>query len=394
MRFEFATATRILFGPGTLREVAPIVATLGRRALVVTGRSPDRAAPLLEGLNARGVKTVTFEVSLDSPPGLAGEPTTGTFVAGLQCAREAACDLVVGLGGGSALDTGKVIAALLTNGGEPFDYLEVIGRGQPMTRPAAPYIAIPTTAGTGTEVTRNAVLASPEHRVKASLRSPHLLPRLAVIDPELTHSLPPSITASTGLDALTQLIEPYVSNSANPLTDALCCEGLRRAARSLRQAYDNGGDVAAREDMAFASLCGGLALTNAKLGAVHGLAGPLGGMYPAPHGVICGRLLPRVMAANVCALQARAPDSPALARFDEVGRILTGEPAAAAADGVAWVQVLCAALAVPPLADFGLTEADFPAVIAQAQVASSMKGNPIRLTDEELTGILDKESKM
>jgi alcohol dehydrogenase class IV len=215
-----------------------------------------------------------------------------------------------------------------------------------------------------------------------------MLPRLAVVDPELTHALPPEVTASTGLDALTQLVEPFTSNSANPMTDAICREGMRRAAHSLRRAYENGDDAAAREDMSLASLFGGMALANAKLGAVHGLAGPLGGLFPAPHGAICARLLPIVMEANVRALQSRAPNSPTLARYDEVAHILTGRANAAAADGVEWVRDLCAAMNVPPLSRFGLSEADFPAVVAQAQQASSMKGNPLPLTDQEVTGIL------
>jgi len=379
MRFEFATSQRILFGPGALKEVAPAAAGFGRRVLVVTGSRVERAAPLLEQLKAHGVETVTLAVS--------GEPAIETILAGVERARENACEVVIGLGGGSVLDTGKAIAVLLTNEGDLLDYLEVIGRGKSLARPSAPYIAIPTTAGTGAEVTRNATVVSPEHRIKVSLRSPHMLPRLAVVDPELTYSLPPSVTASTGLDALTQLIEPYVSNSANPLTDSLCREGTGRAARSLRRAYE-AGDPAAREEMSLASLFGGLALANAKLGAVHGFAGPLGGLFPAPHGTICARLLPLVMEANVRALQSRAPTSPTLRRYDEVARILTGKADATAADGVAWVQDLCAALAVPPLSRFGVTEADFPLVVAQAQKASSMKGNPLPLTDEELTEIL------
>jgi alcohol dehydrogenase class IV len=273
MRFEFATATRILFGPGSMTEVAPAAAALGRRALLVTGRDVERSQPLRERLTAQGIAAVTFAV--------AGEPTLETARAGLRRAREEACDLIIGLGGGGALDSGKAIAALLANGGDPLDYLEVIGRGQALTRPSVPYIAIPTTAGTGAEVTRNAVLASPEHRVKVSLRSPLMFPRLAAVDPALTHSLPPDVTASTGLDALTQLVEPFTSNSANPLTDSLCREGLRRAARSLRRAYESGSDATARQDMALASLFGGLALANARLGAVHGCASPLGGLFPA-----------------------------------------------------------------------------------------------------------------
>jgi alcohol dehydrogenase class IV len=380
MRFEFATAMRILFGSGTSQEVAPLAAEMGRRAIVVTGGTVERAARLLEQLNEQGVASILFHV--------AGEPSTEVALAGVQRAREAECDSVISIGGGSVLDTGKAIAALLTNSGQLLDYLEVIGRGRPLTYAAAPYIAVPTTAGTGAEVTRNAVLASPQHRVKVSLRSPLMLPRLAVVDPQLTYSVPPAVTASTGLDALTQVLEPYVSNQANPMTDALCREGMQRIARSLRRAYENGNDATAREDMALASLFGGFALANAKLGAVHGFAGPLGGLFPAPHGAICARLLPYVMKANVRALQARMPDSPALGRYDEVAQILTGKSTAQAVDGITWVQDLCDALDVPTLSDFGLTEDDFPTVVEKARKASSMKGNPVVLTDEELTYIL------
>lgn len=382
MRFEFATATRIIFGPGTIREVAGEAAVMGKRAFVVTGRSPERAGPLLEQLNKHAIEYVTFSVPT--------EPTTTIVSEAVKQARQAKSDLVIGIGGGSTIDTGKVIAAMLTNSGKLLDYLEVVGQGKPLTTSPAPYIAISTTAGTGAEVTRNAVLAVPEKQVKVSMRSPLMLPRLAVVDPELTHSMPPSITASTGLDALTQLIEAYVSNKANPMTDGICREGLKRAARSLRQVYENDSDSNAREDMALASLFSGLALANAKLGAVHGFAGPLGGMISAPHGVICARLLPFVCETNVQVLHSREPDSLALIRFDEIAQILTGEAAARAADGVEWIQYLCKALTVPPLAQFGLKEKDFPTVVAKAQKSSSMKGNPILLTDDELMEILEK----
>jgi alcohol dehydrogenase class IV len=279
---------------------------------------------------------------------------------------------------------------MLTNTGELEDYLEVVGAGKALTQASAPHIAIPTTAGTGAEVTRNAVLGVPEHRVKVSMRSPLMLPRLAVVDPDLTHSMPPTVTASTGLDALTQLIEVYVSNKANPLTDGICREGLKRAGRSLRRAYEDGDDSAAREDMAIASFFSGLGLANAKLGAVHGFAGPLGGMFSAPHGAVCARLLPFVMEANVRALRSRKPGSAILSRYDDVAQLLTGRTTATAADGVAWVQDLSEALTVPSLTEFGLAERDFPDAVAKAQKSSSMKGNPIKLTDDELLEILKK----
>ncbi len=382
MRFEFATASSIIFGAGTAAEVAPEAAQLGHRACVVTGRSAHRAASLIRDLKEQGLEVTTFNVS--------GEPTTHTVFEGVQQARRAGCDLVIGIGGGSVIDTGKVIAALLTNSGGLMDYLEVIGGGQQIENTPSPYIAIPTTAGTGAEVTRNAVLGSTEHRVKVSMRSPLMLPRIALIDPLLTLSVPAEVTASTGLDALTQLMEAFVSNQANPLTDGICREGLRRAARSLRRAYEQGSDEGAREDMCVASLFSGIALANAKLGAVHGFAGPLGGMYSAPHGTVCARLLPNVMVSNVRGLQSRAPESPAMKRYDEVAQILTGKPTARAGDGIAWIQELCTVLKVAPLAEFGLQESDFPAVVEKAKNASSMKGNPIDLTDAELTEILAK----
>ena len=380
MRFEFASAGRVVFGAGVLREAGPIARSMGSRALVVTGRQADRAGPLLADLRAQGVGVATYS--------LAGEPTTGIVRQATQEAREAACDLVMGIGGGSVLDTGKAIAALLANGGDPLDYMEVVGHGKPLTLPSRPFIAIPTTAGTGTEVTRNAVLASTEHRVKASMRSPLMLPALALVDPTLTYTLPPEVTASTGMDALTQLIEPYVSVRANPLTDALCLDGMARVARSLRVACDQGGDAAAREDMALASLFGGFALANAGLGAAHGFAGPIGGMFQAPHGALCAALLPRVMAVNLRALQDRRPASPVLERFETVARILTGRTDARAADGIRWVEALCADLGVPPLSTYGILAPDIEVLVGMAGAASSTKGNPIVLTPGELREIL------
>jgi alcohol dehydrogenase class IV len=381
MDFEFATATRIVFGNGRAGDLGDIAAGIGSRAFVVTGGSLERYAWALDALRARGLDPVACRI--------AAEPTVERIVEATGAARTGGCDLVVAVGGGSALDAGKAVAALIANPGEPADYLEVIGEGLPLARPSAPLVAVPTTAGTGSEVTRNAVLASGEHRVKVSMRSPWMLPRLALVDPELTRSMSPAVTAATGLDALTQCIEPYVSRRANPLTDAVSLEGVRRAARSLARACADGDDADAREDMAVASLCGGLALANAGLGGAHGFAGPVGGMFPAaPHGVICARLLPHVMDANVRALRGRAPDSPALQRYDRIARVLTGEPGAMAADGVAWVRDLCTDLSVPPLSAFGMGPEAHAEVVDKARRSSSMKGNPVELTPEELTAIL------
>jgi len=382
MRFEFATATKIIFGPGTLKDIAVPAAEMGHRGFVITGRNSERVMPLEKQLKKQDILLSRFSIP--------EEPTTDLALAAVEKARRDGCDFVIGIGGGSVLDTGKVVAALLTNSGELMEYLEVIGGSQPLNRRSAPYIAIPTTSGTGTEVTRNAVLDSPLHRIKVSMRSPFLLPRLALIDPELTYSIPPAITAATGLDAFTQLLEVFVSRQANPLTDCICRQGLERAARALRRAYQNGKDVSAREDMCLASFYGGLALANAKLGAVHGFAGALGGMYNAPHGALCAALLPHVMEANISVLHSRASDSPALERYNEVARIVTGKPGAVADQGVIWVQELCRQLQIPTLAAYGIEKADFATVVAKSQNASSMKGNPITLTNQELLDILDQ----
>ena len=382
MRFEFATAGRILFGPGTLGELGTMARELGKCALVVCGSNSVRTQPLLSAMEAANLKSCSFATR--------GEPTIEHIKKGVHLARESECNVVIGFGGGSVIDSAKAIAGLVTNAGDIFDYLEVIGEGKPLVAPALPCIAIPTTAGTGAEVTRNAVLASPEQRVKVSLRSPFLLPRVAIVDPELTSELPAEVTAFTGLDALTQLVEPYVSIRANPMTDAFCVEGMNRAARSLRRAFEHGHDPAAREDMALASMLGGLALANSGLGAVHGFAAPIGGMFPAPHGAICAALLSRVMEINLRALRERMPDGEALRRYDRVAAILTGNKEAGARDAITWVTELCQALQVPGLRAYGVTESDCGTLVEKAAKASSMKANPIVLTNEELTEALKR----
>ena len=382
MNFDFASPQRILFGPGTLKQAGALARGLGRRAFVVPGRDPARAAPLLDLLRAAGIAVHVFPVH--------GEPTTDVVRQGTAQAREFAADLVVGFGGGSPLDAAKAIAVMVANGGDPMDYLEVVGRGKTLAKASLPILAIPTTAGTGSEATRNAVLASPEHRVKASLRNVTMIPRVAIVDPELTYGVPPAVTASTGLDALTQLIEPFTCNRTNPLVDGFCRDGIARVARSLRRAWANGHDAAAREDMALASLYSGLALANAGLGVVHGFAGVVGGAFMAPHGAVCAALLPHVMAVNRRVLQERAPDSPLAARYEEVARLLMGDPAASADEGVAWVAQLARDLEVPSLAACGVKGEHVPLIVERAAVASGTKANPIALTSAELAEILQR----
>jgi len=382
MQFEFATAGRIVFGEGTLRQAGSLIKAVGHRALVVAGKDVQRAEPLLKVLKGSDVEPVTFSVS--------GEPQIQTVRDGVALAKNEKCTCVVAMGGGSVIDAGKAIAAMLTNEGDVLDYLEIIGGGKALTKKSARFLAIPTTAGTGSEVTRNAVLASPEHRLKVSLRSPYMLPGIALVDPELTYDLPPVITASTGLDALTQLIEPYVCLRANPMTDALCIEGIRRVERSLRKAYDNGSDKNARADMATASLFGGMALANAGLGAVHGFAGPIGGMFSAPHGEICAALLADVMEMNMRALHERDRSSFAMYRYDSIARILTRNDHATGIAGVEWVRRLLSHFNIPRLGDLGIEREHFGEIAKNAMNASSMKANPIALTEAELGEILQR----
>jgi len=379
-KFEFATTTRIVFGDGMVKEAGKLAGDFGKHTLVVTGRNATRAEPLLKILRDTGMAATTFPVF--------GEPEVSTVEHGVTFAKKEHCDVVIGFGGGSVMDAAKAIAAMLANEGALLDYLEIIGRGKALTKPSTPFIAIPTTAGTGSEVTRNSVLSSPEHKLKVSLRSPLMLPRAALVDPELTYNLPPALTASTGLDALTQLIEPFVCSRANPMTDGLCVEGIRRAARALRVAFMDSRNKSAREDMAVASLFGGLALANAGLGAVHGFAGPIGGSFPAPHGAICAALLPHVMAANLQALRQREPKSFAIERFDRIAKLLTGNSNATVDDGVEWVRQLVADLQIPPLRVYGIAENDVADLVAKGANASSMKANPIALTPEELSATL------
>jgi alcohol dehydrogenase class IV len=379
MLFEFATAGRIVFGRGCAAHIGEEAAALGQQVFVLTGRHGDRWTFLWQDLEHRQLPWQRFAIP--------GEPTVEMIGQAAAAAQRAAADVVIGIGGGSVIDAAKAVAAKVANPGDLLDYLEVIGRGRALAKSSLPCIAVPTTAGTGAEVTRNAVLRSEDHGVKVSLRSPTMLPALSLVDPELTLSMPPAVTAATGMDALTQLLEALVSVRANPLTDGICREGLRRAARSLEQAFRHGEDADAREDMALASLFGGLALANAGLGAVHGFAGPLGGMRPAAHGMICAALLPEVMAANIRALGERQPGHWALGRYRETAVLLTGREGATAEEGVDWVRQLGRRLEVPPLKALGFTSEQTAEAVSKARQASSMKGNPVVLTEEELAGI-------
>jgi alcohol dehydrogenase class IV len=380
MKFEFMTASRIIVERDGLKQIGKLAKSFGQRVLLVGRLASDDTKRAIEYLNNEGC--------IVTPVNVKGEPSVESINEILAISRKNQCEVVIAIGGGSVLDSGKTIAALMTNTNDIMDYLEVIGNGVAVSKKSLPFIAVPTTSGTGAEATKNATILSAEHKVKVSIRSPYMLPDVVLLDPQLTVSVPKDVTASTGLDALTQVLEPYVSKMANPITDAFAKEGLTRAARSLKKAYDHGDDIDAREDMAIASLFGGVALANAKLGAVHGFAGVLGGMYPIPHGVVCARLLPFVTRKNIEVLNARDANNPAVKRYEDVAKLLTGNPDAKASDGVAWLEDLCKHLDVASLSHFGVKEEHFEEIINKSMNASSMKGNPIELTFDELKDIL------
>lgn len=387
LAFAIQAPPRILFGRGEAARAAGLVRRLGDRIVVAHGANAVRAAWLIDTLTAEGADVL--------PLGCRGEPLLSELEAGLEAARRFGATAVVGLGGGAAIDFGKALAALIPSQSAPMDHLEVIGRGEPLGADPLPYVAIPTTAGTGAEVTKNAVIASPEHGRKVSLRDDRMIPRVAIVDPALTDDCPRAITLASGLDAVVQVIEPYVSSKATPFTDAIARPAIGRGLLALARLMADGdrstdaaaADPTARDEMAWVSLCGGLSLANAGLGAVHGLAGVIGGLVPAPHGLICGRLIGPVLRAN----RAKA-DGLSAHRLDEVFAEIThvlGGPADAAPETLtAWIT----AQGLAPIGRYGLGPDRFAAAAAAAQTSSSMRGNPVPLAAEELEAILVREA--
>lgn len=365
---------RLLFGRGQAAAAAPAIAGLGRRVALVHGADPDRAAWLLRALAAEGCAVTAIACP--------GEPDLPMLEAAVEAARGA--EVVVGLGGGAALDLAKAVAALLPAPGGAMDHLEVVGRGLPLAADPLPFVAVPTTSGTGAEATKNAVIGVPEHGRKVSLRDDRMLARLALVDPALTDFCPRAVTLASGLDALTQVIEPWLCTRANPFTDALCRPAIPLALAALRRLMA-GEEAGARDAMAWVSHCGGVALANAGLGAVHGLAGVIGGLTGAPHGAVCGALLPAALAVNA---RAVPPGSPAAARIAEVLALLAG--AFGARDGAAALAGWAAAEGLPPLSALGLAPDRHRAVAEAARHSSSMKANPAPLSTGALVEILDR----
>ncbi|MEO6434805.1 MAG: iron-containing alcohol dehydrogenase [Tepidisphaeraceae bacterium] len=365
MKFDLFNVPRIVFGSGAIARLAELLPTFGREPLVIYNGNPTRIYELLSQANLSAVGKHQR-----------GEPTIKDIDCALGLARENNCDFVIALGGGSAIDAGKAVAGLLSNGGVATDYMEVVGKGQKIIKPAVPWIAIPTTAGTGAEVTRNAVIGWPEKKFKASLRSELLMATVALIDPELGVDVPPDVTARTGMDALCQCIEAYVSNGANPMTDVIAIKGVELASRHLKRAFDNGHDLEAREAMALAALLGGIALTNAGLGAVHGFAAPIGANFPVPHGTVCAVLLPHVIRANTALGNEKAKE-----KYRRIDACIGGNAAATC-------MALVRDLRLPSLGSFGMNERDVKPMVQLAKRASSMRYNPVILDDATLADIL------
>lgn len=379
-KFDFSTANRILFGPGALQVLPELINDYGENVVIVRSSHQD-AFKQLEKL-IEGDQLQLRTIFVDSEPNLPG------VIDAISQASQNQCDFVIGIGGGSVMDTAKVIAAMLTNDGDLMDYLEVVGKGLPIRHRCAPLIAIPTTSGTGSEVTRNAVINIPERNLKVSMRSPLMLPWISIVDPLLTLSVPADVTAFTGMDAFIQVIEPYVSIKANHMTDRFCEDGIKRASTNLIKVFRNGLDQEARCEMSLVSLYGGLSLANSGVGAIHAFAGVIGSKYNVPHGAACAMFLSSVMKVNITALQNREPSNDSLARYLQISRWVTGNEGATFEDGINWFDTLCQELVIPGLADFGVKKSDFSTIIQLTKQTSSMKANPILLTDGELAQIL------
>ena len=370
--FSFLTAQEIRFGRGATQGIASAIGGLGSAVFVVHGANSSRAKWLMDDLASKGLRVESFAC--------AAEPVVATIEMAVDRARAFGTDCVVAIGGGAAIDAGKAVAALVPSERPMMDHLEVVGKGLPLDHPPLPLVALPTTAGTGSEVTKNAVIGVPEHGRKVSLRDNRMLANIAVVDPALTDNTPRAVTLASGLDAVTQVIEPYVSCKANRMTDALCRDAVPQGLRALVRLMEV-EDTAARDDLAWTSLCGGLALANSGLGAVHGLAGVIGGMTSAPHGAVCGVLLPHVLAAN-----SAAADLPEQARYrlaevrGWVASALSVDPSAAFTMLADWSRNC----GLPTLGEMEVATEDIGTIAEASVSSSSMKGNPVPLSAQAL----------
>ena len=385
--FSIARLPRIEFGSGVLHKLPDIAAGYGKRLLLVTGAKSFLESPhapwLFDALRQRQCSCEIVKVG--------GEPAPAFIDDTVATLRNHSIDAVIGIGGGSALDAAKAISGLLKPGNSVMDHLEGVGPELPYCGPATPFIAVPTTAGTGSEATKNAVLTL-EGKFKKSFRDDKLVAEWALIDPDLLATCPPQLIAADGMDAFTQLLESFVSTRANPMTDALARSGIMAVKDSLLSLHHE-QSAAAREKMAYASLLSGICLAQTGLGSVHGLASPLGAFFPIPHGVACGTLVATATEVNIAALQARLPDSPALPKYAEIGRRFALQKGLNGDDARAFLVATLRAwerqLDLPRLSECRLARTDFPRIVAESR-GSSMKTNPVVLTDEEITRILEE----
>jgi alcohol dehydrogenase class IV len=378
--FQFMTSSRIVFGEGALINSFSTLNQFGYSVLLVTGKDNQRSEPLVNYLKQQNMRYQQVAVL--------GEPLIAMIEEMAAMGRRFRPDMVISIGGGSVLDAGKALAALIPNQGSVYDYVEVVGRNVPLQAKPLPFIAIPTTSGTGSEVSKNAVLRSAQENVKVSLRSAEMLPDLAIIDPTLTYGMDPVMSGCCGMDAFTHLMEAYVCGAPNPLTDMVCEEGLRRLAGAIVPACED-DDPRARSDMSFAAMLGGMALANAKLGAAHGLASSLGGRLSAPHGLITAQLAPYVMQENVLAAR-EAGRADVLNRYRQLACILTGRTDADIVDGITWTKRTLERLNLPSVSDYGLCDTLFDEVAEDALLTNAIKGNPLPLNKERLQGILEQ----
>ncbi len=379
-RFIFTTSPQIVFKWGASTQLIEYVKQYGTRVLLLHSRSVKEIEHIKQELGQNGIEVDAHIVS--------GEPTDIKVNALFAAAHGKKVDVVLGMGGGSVLDTGKAVSALLANPGDVLDYVEVVGKGLALQKAPLPFIAVPTTAGTGTEVTKNAVIKITEKNVKVSMRDMRMIPRVALIDPSLTLSVPPAVTASTGMDAFVQVLEPYISRYANCMVDMFCRDAIPLAAEYLPKVYHDPTDRESRTKMAWVSLLGGLSLANAKLGAVHGFAGPIGGMFNVSHGVICAALLPQVFRMNSKRI-VETDDKEMKQRLLEIASWVTGSDGASIAQAVEWFIALNQELNIPRLRDIGIRQIHFDAIIEKSMHSSSMKGNPVLLSPDELREILE-----
>jgi len=374
MDFAFLTAQKIVFKREAILELENYIKDIGTNFLIVVDpffvNSPTMAK-VREQMEKMGKKYIVYGE-------VAGEPTVEQTDEVAELAIKNGCDAVMSIGGGSNIDVGKATAALITNGTPSIDYMEYVGKGKKVTKVPVPFIAVPTTSGTGSEVTKNAVLGSKVHNFKRSMRSDMMIANLSIIDPSLVAGCPKNVTAQSGIDAMTHLIESYTTWRATPISDGLSLKGTELAGRYLRRAYDDGSDMEAREGMAAAALLGGMAFANSGLGAAHGIGMAVGIQYHVPHGEACGILLPHIMELN-------APK--VTERMARIGEALTGKRYAsdqeAANAAVKFIYELNKHLGIKP--DFrhlNIPDEEIPG-LAKASFGTSMSSNPVQLTQEE-----------